>query len=1207
MASHVERIFPRWLVEGLLSDHASRGRSRKRVGRRFEAALLSLEDRGLLSMFPVTSTADDGSTGTLRWAVAGAKADTTPSMIVFELGTAPATITLTQGQLELSNTSEPVAIYDGTGQGPVTISGNDQSGAFQVDSGVTASISGLTIIDGSATSGGGGVFNEGSTTLVNCTISGNTSADGAGGGLYNTFSGHLKAYGTTISGNTSSNEGAGVYNDGTAYLSGCTISGNSNNNSGGGVWNRNSIDVSGCTVSGNNAFVGGGLENEGTATVTDCTISQNTASKSGGGVANGFVSYVSGGNDTAALTLTGSTISNNTVSGGTSGGGGAGILNDGQASLCDSTIANNFANNGQFAATSGGGGLDDTGTASLVACTVSGNTTTGIGGGIYVGGTGADTVTLNNTIVAGNESAPYGGSVSPSDIIGGSGAVVSGSNDLVGTGGSAGLSSITNLLGVVDPDLGPLGENGGPTETMALLTGSLAIHGGSLALEIGPGSSALTSDQRGLPLDTPSPDIGAYQTQPLINLSFDDLTSPRIPYATASVTISGSLANGNQAPPDSESVQITLDGVMQQARIGTGGAFSTTFDTSTISASATPYTVTYNYAGDANYAAAATTSTLTVIQDTPTVGVTASDGTYKGVAFNATATVTGVSGSAGSSLEGVAPTLTYYAGTTATGTPLSGAPIDVGTYTVVAGFAGSTDYVASASAPATFTISQATPTVNVTDGGTYNGVAFNATANVSGVTGAPANSLEGIAPTVTYYAGTTATGTPLSSAPIDAGSYTVVASFAGSADYVASTSPPATFTISRATPTVNVTDGGTYNGAAFNATANVQGVTGASASSLEGITPTLTYYSGTTATGTPLSSAPIDAGTYTVVAGFAGSADYVANTSVPATFTISRAAPTVSVADAGGTYKGTAFKATATVTGLSGPPASGLEGVTPTPVYYAGTTAAGTPLSTAPTNGGTYTVVAEFPGSTDYSAVQSAPVTFKIGRAGATISPASSGGSAVFGQPVTFVTTVAAGVPAAGVPTGTVTFLDGTTPLATVPLDSSGQADLTTSALAVGSHSIIAIFSGTADFLGVQSASAPEVVSPAATEVVLAPHPVFKKKQLVSVGLTAQVMPIAPGAGVPTGALVFEMFVKGKGKKAKTRTEVLGTATLAGGEATLTRKANQVLKESITIAYSGDADFASSTATPPALTKQALKTLVRLQSLKASNDGRLTS
>ena len=58
------------------------------------------------------------------------------------------------------------------------------------------------------------------------------------------------------------------------------------------------------------------------------------------------------------------------------------------------------------------------------------------------------------------------------------------------------------------------------------------------------------------------------------------------------------------------------------------------------------------------------------------------------------------------------------------------------------------------------------------------------------------------------------------------------------------------------------------------------------------------YYAGTTATGTPLSGVPIDAGTYTVAASFAGSADYLASTSAPATFTISRAAPTVSVADA---------------------------------------------------------------------------------------------------------------------------------------------------------------------------------------------------------------------------------------------------------------------------------------------------------------------
>ena len=167
--------------------------------------------------------------------------------------------------------------------------------------------------------------------------------------------------------------------------------------------------------------------------------------------------------------------------------------------------------------------------------------------------------------------------------------VVSGSNDLVGIGGSAGLSSSTNKLGVADPDLGPLADNGGPTETMALLTGSPAIRGGNLPLEVGPGGSALTTDQRGFPLDTPIPDIGAYQTQPPGSVSFTHLTSPSITYGTASVTISGILSDGNQAPPDTESVQITLDGVTQQAAIGTGGAFSATFDTSALAASATPY------------------------------------------------------------------------------------------------------------------------------------------------------------------------------------------------------------------------------------------------------------------------------------------------------------------------------------------------------------------------------------------------------------------------------------------------------------------------------------------------------------------------------------------------------------------------------------------------------------------------------------------
>jgi hypothetical protein len=113
--------------------------------------------------------------------------------------------------------------------------------------------------------------------------------------------------------------------------------------------------------------------------------------------------------------------------------------------------------------------------------------------------------------------------------------------------------------------------------------------------------------------------------------------------------------------------------------------------------------------------------------------------------------------------------------------------------------------MAAQSSPLTFAIGQATPTVTVTDpGGTYNGHSFAATASVAGVVSGvdttPASSLESVTPTLTYYAGTTAGGTAMTGVPTAAGSYTVVAFFAGSADYKAAQSTPLTFTISQPGP-----------------------------------------------------------------------------------------------------------------------------------------------------------------------------------------------------------------------------------------------------------------------------------------------------------------------------------------------------------------------------------------------------------------------
>ena len=153
--------------------------------RRLDVELL--ETRQLLSNFAVTSTADDGSTGTLRWAVEQANAATTPSTINFSLGSGAATITLTKGQLMLSNTADPTTI-EGTGASLLSVSGNDASRVFQLDKGVTASITGLTITGGTtgkySNSPGGGLYNDGGTlTVTGSTITGNSTYGGLGGGL----------------------------------------------------------------------------------------------------------------------------------------------------------------------------------------------------------------------------------------------------------------------------------------------------------------------------------------------------------------------------------------------------------------------------------------------------------------------------------------------------------------------------------------------------------------------------------------------------------------------------------------------------------------------------------------------------------------------------------------------------------------------------------------------------------------------------------------------------------------------------------------------------------------------------------------------------------------------------------------------------------------------------------------------------------------
>jgi hypothetical protein len=209
-------------------------------------------------------------------------------------------------------------------------------------------------------------------------------------------------------------------------------------------------------------------------------------------------------------------VTNCTVSGNVTAGSGGGIRNDGTVTVTNSTFTGNIAGSG------GGGIVSASGTAMVTNSTFSGNSALGPGGGIYnalhgtltvtsstfsgnsasngggISNHGESTVTLTNTIVA---ASPSGG-----DLYGGFG----GTNNLIDDNGDApsGSNNITNM----PARLGPLADNGGPTQTMTLLPGSPALDAGATVGSGPAGNPVPATDQRGVPCPQGSGvDIGAVE------------------------------------------------------------------------------------------------------------------------------------------------------------------------------------------------------------------------------------------------------------------------------------------------------------------------------------------------------------------------------------------------------------------------------------------------------------------------------------------------------------------------------------------------------------------------------------------------------------------------------------------------------------------------------------------------------------------------
>lgn len=421
-------------------------------------------------------TLTTGDQCTLRAAIeesnSGAGADT----ILFSLPSS-STITPTLALPDITNTLG----IAGPGATDLTVSGNTAHRVLKVDPNTSVSVSSLTLAHGAVSGVGGGIENDGTLTLSNVSVDQNLATGPTiawGGGIYN--SGSLTVALSKITNNTASVNtsavnaavqpaGAGIYNTGTGAV---TLDRSS-------VTTNHLVASSTGTGGSTNAF-GGGIFNDGTLAVRQSTLNGNT------------------------ISATGSPVEND-------GGGGAiavGNVASPQLTIDRSTLAGNNVTIADPSSVNRGGGILDL---SATPIAITSSTITGNDAPVNANLEADPSSTFKNTIVS---SAPVGDNCSNAFIS-------LGYNLEDDVSDSCGFSTTKHDIVGQDPMLDPLGlaDNGGPTKTIALQTGSPAI-------DQGLSGKSETTDQRSTGFLRPSDfaatpnatcgdgaDIGAFEVQ----------------------------------------------------------------------------------------------------------------------------------------------------------------------------------------------------------------------------------------------------------------------------------------------------------------------------------------------------------------------------------------------------------------------------------------------------------------------------------------------------------------------------------------------------------------------------------------------------------------------------------------------------------------------------------------------------------------------
>jgi hypothetical protein len=411
--------------------------------------------------------------------------------------------------------------------------------------------------------------------------------------------------------------------------------------------------------------------------------------------------------------------------------------------------------------------------------------------------------------------------------------------------------------------------------------------------------------------------------------------------------------------------------------------------------------------------------------------------------------------------------------------------------------------------------------------------------------------------TVTFKDGSTVLGTgtlslgvaTYSTSALSVASHSITAVYGYDSNFTGSTSSAVTQVVNKANSSTALVS--SLNPSVYSQSITFTATVSAVAPGAGTPTGTVTFKDGSTTLGTGTLSggvatyltSALTGGPHSITAVYGSDDSFNGSTSSPVAQTVNKAGTTTGlVSSINPSVFGQSVTFTATVTSTAGTPTGTVTFKDGVATLGTGTLSSGVATySTSTLSVADHNITAVYGSDTNFDVSTSPIVTQTVNKASTKTAVVSSVNPSVFGQQVTFTATVTAVAPGAGTPTGTVTFKDGATTIGTGTL-SGGVATFVTSALSVAAHSITADYGSDANF-DVSSSSTlstlTQTVNQANTTTAVASS-LNPSSYGSPVTFTATVTAVAPGSGIPTGTVQFNID----------GTNVGGAVSLVSGQAT---------------------------------------------------------